>query len=592
MDADLERILNAEEEKEGQISSHLSSAGYYRYIGRRIVGHLFDRLKADTIKLYCTGFEPASFALLASMPTDHGRSTISTIDTEVQSVNALHGMPIEDDPAKGMRPFEFVSNGILRIWLYARGEYFGYMQIAKSSGFSPSDVSFVNNNAGGLVRFLAEENFSFRMHILLESFESHEVLSADDDKFYDLIVKKVVLGFGADGATLRLFDSDQNTLNIKARIGHTTGVVSDERHVGEMLSGKLFDDSDRDFGAIVIKRPSLDLGATITTVERARFSAAGVTAVVVGKLMRKDSLGKSHNFGTLSYFFKRPHRYSRRDLDLFRGFCKRVSDGIFIAQTLGELQAQAAILEAQSRRMTYVEVTNLLAHDLWHKSFNSVSAAQENNDLVRALIRDSRIRASDKIIDEIKASAQSAHDLADAVHSTSSNLHSLQIRPNAESYKPELFGLLDVVNGVEKTLRPALSRQKITVRKSISDTHKIYGPRLAFEQVIFNLMINSIDAARGRPATRPMGIDLHSHIEGDRLIIRYSDEGPGIDPVRFPNMQDIFKIGETSKAEGTGTGLPVARQLIGTHFSGQLLLDKRQRRPPQFTIDVPFGISD
>ncbi|MFL9829166.1 ATP-binding protein, partial [Rhodoplanes sp. SY1] len=100
-----------------------------------------------------------------------------------------------------------------------------------------------------------------------------------------------------------------------------------------------------------------------------------------------------------------------------------------------------------------------------------------------------------------------------------------------------------------------------------------------------NLVINSIDAAKGRKSTRPMNIDAHCHINNSRLIIRYSDDGPGIDPFHFPNEQSIFEIGRTSKPQGTGTGLPVARHIIGTHFSGQLLL--LQRRPPLFTIDVP-----
>ncbi|MFL9829125.1 hypothetical protein, partial [Rhodoplanes sp. SY1] len=179
------------------------------------------------------------------------------------------------------------------------------------------------------------------------------------------------------------------------------------------------------------------------------------------------------SFGTLSYFFKRPHIFSRRDIDLFKGFCKRVSDALFIAQTFSEMHAQAAILEAQASRMTYVEVTSLLAHDLWHKSFNSWVAAEENDDLIKRFIKAERLRSSPAVLENIVASTESTLQAAEEVHSTSSNLRSLQVKPADQSYKPELFDALDVIKSVERTLRPALSRQKIAFKISSNGTFNV-----------------------------------------------------------------------------------------------------------------------
>ncbi|HEY9088648.1 MAG TPA: response regulator [Anaerolineaceae bacterium] len=83
------------------------------------------------------------------------------------------------------------------------------------------------------------------------------------------------------------------------------------------------------------------------------------------------------------------------------------------------------------------------------------------------------------------------------------------------------------------------------------------------EQVIFILLENALDALRQAPAGEDASVEKHIWInvrcENERLQINIEDSGPGFSPQARANL---FRPFNTSKPQGRGIGLVVARRIV------------------------------
>ncbi len=97
------------------------------------------------------------------------------------------------------------------------------------------------------------------------------------------------------------------------------------------------------------------------------------------------------------------------------------------------------------------------------------------------------------------------------------------------------------------------------------------------EQVLLNLCKNGVEAMPGGGT-----LTLAAAIDGERLRICVSDTGEGIPP----NV-DIFAPFATSKAEGTGLGLPIVQQIVHAH-GGTLAFDSSPGEGTTFSVWLPL----
>jgi two-component system, NtrC family, sensor kinase len=102
--------------------------------------------------------------------------------------------------------------------------------------------------------------------------------------------------------------------------------------------------------------------------------------------------------------------------------------------------------------------------------------------------------------------------------------------------------------------------------------------RTLLRQAILNLVKNGFEAmSRGGELT------LRSRADGHRVDISVSDTGPGIAPAVAPRLFEQFF---TTKPQGTGLGLGIARQIVEEH-GGELLWANRPQGGVTFTIRLP-----
>ncbi len=151
------------------------------------------------------------------------------------------------------------------------------------------------------------------------------------------------------------------------------------------------------------------------------------------------------------------------------------------------------------------------------------------------------------------------------------------------------FTISELVFEIEDIFKSVLTANTMEIAFHGDKSLGTRGNREVFRQVLLNLTLNSIEAQRdsGRQRSNTISIRVRKEESSTQpmLVIVFSDEGPGINRKVFPNPEEIFLLGKTSKKNGTGTGLTISRNLINQMFSGDLRLISAH--PAVFEIRAP-----
>jgi PAS domain S-box-containing protein len=112
---------------------------------------------------------------------------------------------------------------------------------------------------------------------------------------------------------------------------------------------------------------------------------------------------------------------------------------------------------------------------------------------------------------------------------------------------------------------------------------EVEGDEALLQQALGNLLRNALEAAgpEGRVALRgslPPG--------GAELVVEVYDDGPGLPPDTDP--EELFRPFYSTKREGTGLGLALARKTVVYH-DGQLVADQGPWGGARFTVRLPVA---
>ncbi len=136
-----------------------------------------------------------------------------------------------------------------------------------------------------------------------------------------------------------------------------------------------------------------------------------------------------------------------------------------------------------------------------------------------------------------------------------------------EDVQVRVVDLADLVSGFAALVRPDFERRGVDLAlgPSGSGCAAWVDPR-ALKQVLLNLLANSADALEGRPGAR---ITLSTFSDEGLAGVVVADNGPGLpEEVR----SHMFKPFITTKPEGTGLGLVIAKKMV-TRMEGTIEID-------------------
>ena len=108
------------------------------------------------------------------------------------------------------------------------------------------------------------------------------------------------------------------------------------------------------------------------------------------------------------------------------------------------------------------------------------------------------------------------------------------------------------------------------------------GDRVQLQQVMMNLIMNSIDAMKDADGTRELGTKSQ-RTENDQVLVSVSDTGVGLPPQQ---PDQVFNAFFTTKPHGTGMGLRISRSIIESH-GGRLWAADNSPRGASFCFTLP-----
>ena len=126
--------------------------------------------------------------------------------------------------------------------------------------------------------------------------------------------------------------------------------------------------------------------------------------------------------------------------------------------------------------------------------------------------------------------------------------------------KIERFSAGDLIPRVEQLLREEFKEKGILFTWPSKCNIELEADRNMLEQVLINLVKNSVEALRFTSAPE---LEISCYREGDtHVCLSVRDNGEGIPAVE---LEEVFVAFYTTRDEGSGIGLSLCRQIIRSH---------------------------
>ena len=137
---------------------------------------------------------------------------------------------------------------------------------------------------------------------------------------------------------------------------------------------------------------------------------------------------------------------------------------------------------------------------------------------------------------------------------------------------------------VIELLNGEIVKNAVTVRTQLAEAlPRVRGDRVQLQQVIFNLMVNAVDAMRG-VSTGSRELHISTGRARSVVYVQVRDSGPGFGP---ESVDQVFEPFYTTKPDGLGIGLSICSSIIKAH-GGRLWASANEPTGATFQFTLPL----
>lgn len=154
---------------------------------------------------------------------------------------------------------------------------------------------------------------------------------------------------------------------------------------------------------------------------------------------------------------------------------------------------------------------------------------------------------------------------------------------------PTRFDVYKHLKGIRESLKDKLKQNNISIiikRPIGAEAIYAFGDPVRFSHIILILINNAIDSYKTNPNGNDK-IEIHLNFDLRDISINIIDFGVGI---TIEKRKQLFKPLESNKKDGSGMGLYLAKQIVESHFKGNLSISPSFTKT-EFIITLPLASS-
>ncbi|MFH6965679.1 sensor histidine kinase [Flavobacterium sp. FlaQc-28] len=204
----------------------------------------------------------------------------------------------------------------------------------------------------------------------------------------------------------------------------------------------------------------------------------------------------------------------------------------------------------KKEKEAWINLMKIISHELMN-SLTPIRALSQN---LLQIVDQEKLEEDD--FEDIKSSISTIINRSDHLQDFVESYRKLAMLPTPVKEMTQINALFD---DCLRVMNPILKSENIQLINEINSSRSILIDKNQMEQVIINLITNSIYALKKRSEKK---LFLSSYTENNRFFIIISDNGKGIDP----EIQDkIFLPFFTTRKDGAGIGLTLSKNIIEAH---------------------------
>ena len=241
-------------------------------------------------------------------------------------------------------------------------------------------------------------------------------------------------------------------------------------------------------------------------------------------------------------------------------------------ERLRQLQTDLAHI---NRVTTMGELTASLAHEIKQPM---TAALTDARTCLRWLRRDEP---------DVSEASEAASRLVTDVSRAAEIISRISLLFKKVAPQRERIDVNELIREMIVLLRNEAARYSISIRSDLADDlPKVIADRVQMQQVFMNLMLNGIEAMKDIATGSELTVTSQRG-EADQVLISVADTGVGLPPEIAENIFDAFY---TTKAQGTGMGLPISRSIVESH-GGRLWANPNSGPGAVFLFTLPSEVT-
>lgn len=217
----------------------------------------------------------------------------------------------------------------------------------------------------------------------------------------------------------------------------------------------------------------------------------------------------------------------------------------------------------------WINLMKVISHEL----LNSITPIRSICQNLEDLVEQDSLSAED--LEDVKHSVQTMLRRSDHLQKFVEGYRKLAMLP---SPKKEKTALQQVVENCIQVMNPLFRKNNIEVTNSVTQNYLINIDSQQIEQVLINLLTNSINALENSNLKQ---ISISAEAKSNRIFIKVSDSGKGIEK---EIEEKIFLPFFTTRPEGAGIGLTLSKNIIEAH--GGYVSHKNENGKTVFEISL------